>query len=166
MADQSSANLFDIFRARFPKDAGAPFLILPDGHVFTYADLDSHAARIANLLTQLGVKPGDRVLAQVEKSPQAVFLYLAALRAGAVFLPLNTAYRADELDYFLADAEPTVVVGDPAAETLADLCKARHVPHHLTLDAGGAGSLTERSNATSSTFESIPRAASDLAVIL
>jgi len=164
MADH--ANLFSIFRARFPKDTEASFMRLRDGRVFTYGDLDAESARMANLLWALGVKPGDRVAAQVEKSPEAVFLYLATLRAGAVFLPLNTAYQGDELDYFLEDAAPTVVVGDPGNATLAALCAVRKVPHHLTLDANGDGSVMTQSAQAASTHDVVPRSATDLAAIL
>jgi malonyl-CoA/methylmalonyl-CoA synthetase len=162
VAESSDANLYEIFRARFPKDAGAPFITLPDGRVFTYADLDAATARIAHLLIKLGVKAGDRVMMQVEKSPEAVFLYLATLRAGAVFLPLNTAYRADELEYFLADAEPTVVVCDPSDTVLA----ARGTYHRLTLGADGEGSLIEQSAGLPTTFVTVARASSELASIL
>jgi malonyl-CoA/methylmalonyl-CoA synthetase len=159
-------NLFEAFRARFPKNLQNPFMTLPGGKVFTYADLDAASARIANLLTQLGVKPGDRVVMQTEKSSQAVFFYLGCLRAGAVFLPLNTAYRADELDYFLADAEPALVLGDPNAAALADLCAARKIPHLLTLDANGEGSLMDRSAGVSSQQTPVARTLTDLAAIL
>ena len=166
MADQSDANLFDIFRARFPKDLAAPFMTLPGGRIISYGDLDAGTARLANLLVSLGVKPGDRVVMQVEKSPEAVFLYLAALRTGAVFLPLNTAYRADELEYFLADAEPSVVVCDPGDTALAALCAARGIRHRLTLGADGKGSLTDQSAAHPKTFATAARAPTDLAAIL
>ncbi len=166
MTDALNANLFDIFRARFPKNADTPFLTSPDGVVFTYTALDEASARIANLLIELCVKPGDRIAVQIEKSPQAVFLYLACLRAGAVFLPLNTAYRADELDYFLADAEPAVVVCDPSNTTLTALCKTRGVAQCLTLDADGRGSLMDQSAGMPATFTTVARAASDLAAIL
>jgi len=163
MAD---SNLFSVFRARFPDNTQAPFLRLRHGRVFTYADLETASARMANLLATQGVKPGDRVAAQVEKSPEAVFLYLAALRAGASFLPLNTAYQGDELDYFLEDAAPTMVVSDPGNATLAALCAARKIPHHLTLDANGSGSLTTQSAAAASTHEIVARDSADLAAIL
>ncbi len=160
------ANLFDTFRSRFPKDRHRPFLMLPDGRSVTYGALDASAGRLANLLKDLGVKTGDRVAVQVEKSPEAVFLYLACLRAGAVFLPLNTAYRADELDYFLEDAEPALVVCDPSATALIALCAARKVAHQLTLAADGSGTLMERSTDLPAAFDTVPREASDLAVIL
>ncbi len=166
MSQPSTANLFDIFRARFPRGLGAPFMTLQSGQVITYADLDAASARVANLLARLGLKPGDRLAMQTEKSAEGVILYLATLRAGGVFLPMNTAYRADELDYFLTDAEPTVVVCDPGNTAMAELCQTRGVPHRLTLDAAGKGTLMDQSAGEPATFNPIPRAASDLGVIL
>ncbi len=166
MTAQPNANLFDIFRARFPKDTAQPLMMLPGGRVVTYADVEAGTARIASLLVSLGVKPGDRVVVQVKKSPEAVILYLAALRAGAVFLPLNTAYRADELDYFLADTEPTVVICDTGDTAVASLCAARGIRHRLTLGADGKGSLIDQSATQPLTFVTVARGTTDLAAIL
>src|SRR5262249_39648822 len=111
--------------------------------------------------------PGERVVVQTEKSPEAVFFYLACLRAGAVYVPQNTAYRADEMDYFIADAEPKAVLCDPALlAQLEPICKARNVPHLLTLDAKGGGTLIETSTGLSGDFPAVPRAGKDLAAIL
>ncbi|HWZ07132.1 MAG TPA: AMP-binding protein, partial [Bradyrhizobium sp.] len=85
-----------------------------DGQRVSYGELILRAGRIANVLVDRGVKPGDRVAAQTEKSVTALVLYLAAVRAGAVYLPLNTAYTLNELEYFITDAEPKVVVCDPS----------------------------------------------------
>jgi malonyl-CoA/methylmalonyl-CoA synthetase len=160
-----SANLFAAFRARFPQNQDAPFIILRD-RGYSYAEMDRTTARFAGLLATLNVKTGDRVMVQVEKSPEAVFLYLACLRAGAVFLPLNTAYRSDELEYFLTDAEPTVVVCDPAAVALMGLCRARNVPHVLTLDAAGQGSFVDRAADLPDTFATVDVQSADLGAIL
>jgi malonyl-CoA/methylmalonyl-CoA synthetase len=159
-------NLFETFRTRFPADPSRPFITRPDGRAFSYEDLDTIAGRIAALLLELKVAPGDRVAMQVEKSAEAVFLYLACLRAGAVFLPMNTGYRADELDYFIADAQPAVVVADPGAKALMDVCKARGVPHVLTLDASGQGTLMNRAASLAPLEGSIARHENDLAAIL
>ena len=122
-----AADLFSIIRAQ-PPTAGKIFLETPAGTRTSYGDLLASCGRLANALVALGVKPGDRVAVQVEKSPEAVFLYLACLRAGAVFLPLNTAYTLAELDYFLGDAEPKVVVCGPRVhEGLLPIAKARGV---------------------------------------
>ena len=88
-----NANLYSLLAAHFPGDPHAPCLILPDGRVWTYGDIDRASARMANMIVALGLKPGDRLAAQVEKTPEALVLYLASLRAGTVFLPLNPAYQ-------------------------------------------------------------------------
>ena len=85
-----------------------------DGTRISYGDLIARAGQMANVLVARGVEPGDRVAAQIEKSVPALLLYLATVRAGAVFLPLNTAYTLNELDYFIGDAEPRAVVCDPS----------------------------------------------------
>ncbi len=161
-----TANLFEIFRARFPADRSRPFITRPEGRIFTYDELEQISGRLAALLIELGVAPGDRVAVQVEKSAEAVFLYLACLRAGAIFLPLNTGYRSDELDYFIADAEPALVVADPGSNALRDVCAARNVRHVLTLDAAGQGTLMNRAASLTPLDGSLVRAETDLAAIL
>jgi malonyl-CoA/methylmalonyl-CoA synthetase len=106
------------------------------------------------------------VLVQVEKSPEAVFLYLACLRVGAVFLPLNTAYRADELAYFLSDAEPKVVVADPQGEVLVELCREQGMAHVLTLNARGAGTLIDAAQGKPTHFDTVATRGDDLAAML
>src|SRR5271168_3818144 len=86
-----------------------------DGRAYAYGDLDRETARLANAIVALGVRPGDRVAVQVEKSVANLLLYLAVIRAGAVYLPLNTAYTLAELAHFIADAEPSLIVCDPRA---------------------------------------------------
>ena len=93
------------------------------GRLYRYRDILAATSRFANALKASGVKPGDRVAAQVEKSPEALFLFLACLRAGAAYLPLNTAYTEAELDYFLRDAEPSVFVCRPGMSEAASLCE-------------------------------------------
>jgi malonyl-CoA/methylmalonyl-CoA synthetase len=140
---------------------------LPDGGRISYADADREAARYAGALTGLGVRPGDRVAVQVEKSAAMVFLYLGCLRAGAIFLPLNNAYTPAEIDYFLGDAEPAVFVCDPdKLEALAPIAQARGVGAVVTLDAAGDGSLAEAARGAPDRFDPVARAAEDIAVIL
>ena len=143
------------------------FLIDPDGATLTYADMLAGSARIAHALVGLGVQPGDRVAAQVEKSPQAILLYLGAVRAGAVFLPLNTAYTIAELDYFIGDAAPALIVCDPASRAglmaVAASASARAV---LTLDGDGGGALTDLAAAQPPDFNNVAREKDDLAAIL
>ncbi len=159
-------NLYSIIKRRLPGDNARAFIESPDGRRISYGELDAASGRIASLLSDCGVVPGDRVAAIVEKSPEATFLYLACLRVGAVYLPLNTAYQEAELAYFLGDAEPRVVVCDPGAEDKVAPLAARHGGRTLTLDAEGGGSLTEESRAHDGDFPAAERARSDLAALL
>lgn len=137
-----------------------------DGARISYGDLIARAGQMANVLVARGVKPGDRVAVQVEKSVANIVLYLAAVRAGAVYLPLNTAYTLNELDYFIGDAEPSLVVCDPSkAEGLAPIA-AKVKARVETLGPDGKGSLTDAAEKASSEFATVTRAGDDLAAIL
>jgi malonyl-CoA/methylmalonyl-CoA synthetase len=162
-----SENLFTLFTARFPQDRSRVFLERPDGSVLTYADLLDRSGRLANTLLALGVKPGDRVAAQVEKTLEALLLYLATLRVGAVYLPLNTAYTAAELRYFLGDAEPTVFVCSPnRLDEMRSLSSDLGLAHVETLGADGQGTLTDKAAKASADFVDVTRTGDDLAAIL
>ena len=137
-----------------------------DGAHISYGDLIARAGQMANVLVARGVKPGDRVAVQVEKSVANIVLYLGTVRAGAVYLPLNTAYTLNELDYFIGDAEPALVVCDPSkAEGLAPIA-AKVKAKVETLGPDGKGSLTEAADKASSEFTTVPRENDDLAAIL
>jgi len=110
-----NGNLYALLASRFPADRTQPFLETLDGQAVSYGEMEAGAGRLAALLKAKGVTPGDRIAVQTAKSPQAVMLYLAALKVGAVFLPLNTAYTKGEIDYFVADAEPALFVTDALA---------------------------------------------------
>ena len=114
-----------------------------DGQHISYGDLIARAGKIANVLVDRGVKPGDRVAAQTEKSVTGLVLYLATVRAGAVYLPLNTAYTLNELDYFITDAEPSLVVCDPSKASGIGPIAAKVGAKVETLGPDGKGSLTE-----------------------
>src|SRR5260370_1153046 len=132
-----SANLYALFASRFAAARDSVCLELDDGTRYTYADLDAESARYANLLVSLGLKRGDRVAAQVEKSPQSVFLYLGCLRAGFVYLPLNTAYQQGEIGYFVGDAQPGAAFCRPEARPWFEGVPLRlevpAAPRHSTL---------------------------------
>ncbi|MBR0940153.1 malonyl-CoA synthase [Bradyrhizobium liaoningense] len=137
-----------------------------DGGRISYGDLIARAGQMANVLVARGVQPGDRVAVQVEKSVANIVLYLATVRAGAVYLPLNTAYTLNELDYFIGDAEPSLVICDPSkAEGLAPIA-AKVKARVETLGPDGKGSLTEAVDKASSEFVTVSRANDDLAAIL
>ena len=159
-------NLFETIRSRIASPA-RPFIIKPDGTTLTYGDMLDRTGQLANALVLAGVEPGDRVAVQVEKSVENFLLYLAALRAGAVYLPLNTAYTLSELDYFIGDAEPKLVVCDPSKrDGLTEVAKQRGVASVETLDAAGKGSLIDAAAGAPKDFADVPRADDDLAAIL
>src|SRR6202795_4547253 len=114
-----------------------------DGQRISYGELIALAGQMANVLVDRGVKTGDRVAAQTEKSLPGLVLYLATVRAGAVYLPLNTAYTLNELEYFITDAEPSLVVCDPSKADGIGTIAAKVGAKVLTLGADGKGSLTD-----------------------
>ena len=168
MSETMANHLFDLIRGGLPDDPGARTVIeTPEGRRYSYADLLARSGAYAAALVELGVAPGDRVAVQVEKSPEVVFLYLGAVRAGAVFLPLNTAYTAPEVGYFLGDAEPRVFVCDPGrADALAGVARDAGVAAVLTLDAGGRGTMAEAADAAPALAADVARGPDDLAAIL
>src|SRR5262245_24862480 len=147
-----NGNLYSFLAASFSRTPEAVCLELGSGKRYTYADLDAETARYANLLMSLGLKPGDRVAAQIEKSEQTVFLYLGCLRAGMVFLPLNTAYQAGEISHFVSDAQPGVAFCRPEAREWF-----KGVPHRL--EPGGT-------QAQPAAFATVARAPGDLACLV
>ncbi|HEY0834898.1 MAG TPA: malonyl-CoA synthase [Azospirillum sp.] len=166
-AADSIGNIFDLFRSRFPKDRSRPFIETEDGKTVTYADLEDLTGRYARLLSDLGLKKGDRVAVQVEKSAENIVLYLAVVRAGGVYLPLNPAYTKAEVEYFLTDAEPHVFVCRPETEAaLKDTAGKAKVAHVLTLGTAGDGTLPARAANCASDFATVPCGPDDMAAIL
>lgn len=159
-----SNHLFDAIRNAARPDA--VFIRTTDGRSWTYGDMLALSGRIASALKALDVQPGDRVAVQVEKSPEALMLYLACLRVGAVYLPLNTAYTLAELDYFIGDAEPRVVICTPKAKEGIAKVAAGHGAHVETLDENGGGTLMECADKQASDFTDAHRGPDDLAAIL
>ena len=167
----SQNNLFSALRAAFPSalDSTAVETMAADGTPLFYTgrDLDRASARIANLLASLKLPQGSRVAVQVEKSVEAMALYLATLRAGYVFLPLNTAYQSAEIEYFIGNAEPAVVVCSPGnfgwVSKIAFTLGTQHV---FTLGDDRTGSLLERATRHSDEHQAVARSADDLAAIL
>src|SRR6201999_1823559 len=137
-----------------------------EGKHISYGDLIARAGQMANVLVANGVKPGDRVAAQTEKSVAGLVLYLATVRAGAVYLPLNTAYTLNELEYFITDAEPSLVVCDPSKAAGISAIAAKVGAKVETLGPDGKGSLSEAADKASSDFATISRTNDDLAAIL
>jgi len=147
--------------------AGRLFARLSGARRVTHDELDTLSARMALGLRALGVAPGDRVAAQVEKSVEALMLYLATVRAGAVFLPLNTGYTTAEIDYFVGDAAPRLLVCDPARAGDLATVAAAHAARLETLGATwGEGSLFDHVPDDAPGFADTPRGRDDLAAIL
>ena len=158
-------NLFDVLKSRFPADTSTGFIQSSSGHITTYADMLARSAQYANALVGLGISPGDRVAVQVEKSCEALMLYLGAIRAGAAYLPLNTAYTPAELSFFMDDAEPSLVVCRTVSEEDVRGVSGKAVVETLG-DDGEGGSLLAMVDAAPTSFEEVVRGADDLAAIL
>ena len=158
------ASIYALFAAAAERAGDKPLAIEGGAVRCTFAEMLDETTRWASTLVAFGAQPGDRILVQVEKSVENVLLYLASLRAGLVYVPLNTAYTAAELDYFIGDAEPAIIVCDPASEeAIAPLARKARL---MTLDAGGRGSLAEAVAAVRETgFDTVARTAGDLAAI-
>ncbi|MEY5098569.1 MAG: hypothetical protein RJA36_1288 [Pseudomonadota bacterium] len=164
-------NLYTHLRAAFPAELDdlAVEAFAADGAVVRYSwrELEQGSARIANLLQSLDLPAGARVAVQVEKSVEALMLYLATLRAGLVFLPLNTAYQKGEISYFIGDAEPAVVVCTGANfGWVSKIAFQAGTAHVFTLDDDLTGSLLERAAHCGDQQPPVPRQADDLAAIL
>ena len=160
-----NANFYAAIEAAGHNRGSSVLLETEDAKVFTRADAAAESARLANLLLSLGAKRGDRVVVQAEKSPQSLFLYLACLRAGLVYVPLNTAYQRAELAHFIADAEPRAIVCHPrSVETMRELSGGQ--AEVLTLDEEGSGSLTQSAASHAPDFQAVEMQPNDLAVII
>ncbi len=157
-----------LYQALFAPLSGQdrPLLWLADGRMITAQDFHALLARLANVLLDQGVAPGDRVAVQVSKSPEALALYAATVSVGAVFLPLNTAYTPVEIDYFLGNATPKLFVVDPETAPALAPVAATHGARLLTLSGAGTGSLADLAAAQAPVFNPVSRMGDDLAAIL
>jgi malonyl-CoA/methylmalonyl-CoA synthetase len=167
--DHDDANLYTALRANFGADREIAIETADTSPplYYTWGDLDRASARIANLLDSLELEPGARVAVHADKSVENLLLYLAVLRAGYVYLPLNSAYQAAELDYFLGNAEPAVVVcADRNFPAISRIAFAAGTSHVFTLDDDRSGSLLQRAAQHADTHAVVPRKADDLAAIL
>ena len=162
MTDETLLSLFQSHRPASPK----VFIETPAGRTLTYGAFDALSARVANALRAHGVQPGDRVAAQVDKSPEALAVYVACLRSGAVYLPLNTAYTLAEVEYFIGDAEPRLIVCRPELEGGIAGIAAGGAAAVATLDDQGDGTLMQAAARQPDRFDDVPTTGDDLAAIL
>jgi malonyl-CoA/methylmalonyl-CoA synthetase len=159
-------NLYSAIEAAAPS-LSKTLVELPSGETMTYGETFALAARFANFLERVGVQPGDRIAVQTPKSWPAIVLYLGCLRAGAVYLPLNPAYTPAEVEYFLHDAEPTVLVAGPdQAEALQPAADRAGVDHVLSMGVDGTGSALDGARQEAAERVDVERAGNDLAAIL
>ncbi len=160
-------NLYAALRAAFPAKLDAVAIETDNGLHYSWRDLDRASAMMANLLQSLDLPQGARIAVQVEKSVEAVMLYLATLRAGFVFLPLNTAYQSAEIEYFIGNAEPSVVVcSSKNFGWVSKLAFKAGTKNVFTLDDDRTGSLLDRAAHCSDQHKVVARRADDLAAIL
>ena len=160
-------NLYARFHEVFRHRLNQTLLVTDTGDEYRYADIESESARLAGFLAAAGAVPGDRISVQAAKTPQALCLYLACLRGGFVFQPLNTGYRAGELEYFFSDAKPAVVVCDSEnLDVIRPLVKQLSIPRLFTLDGDGSGTLADRSRDTGDEPAIVHRDEHDMAALL
>ncbi len=158
-------DLYRTLAAGFAAHLDEPWIVARDGSTISYRAVEGASARVVGLLRSLGVRPGDRVATQVDKSPAALLAYLGVVRAGAIFLPLNPAYRKDEVEYFLGDAEPAVAVGRTGDAEFIQATRAAGVRHVFDLDADGEGTWAS-AVAAAAPSEGAPPADDDVASIV
>ncbi len=160
-------NLYTLLEKGFPKDKQACAIETPDGLYYSWSDLERATAKMANLLKSLKLPVGSRIAVQVEKSAEALFLYLATLKAGYVYLPLNTAYQAAEIQYFLENAEPALVVcSSKNFSWVSKVAFKAGTQHVFTLDEDRKGTLLNRAAGQSDRFSDVAVKDDDLAAIL
>ncbi len=167
MQGPAGANLYALLAAHFPADGDRCCIETQDGLRYSWDEVSRATARIANLLARLRLPEGARIAVHAEKSPESLLLYLATLRAGYVYLPLNTAYQEAEVDYFVGNAEPSLLVCSPRNEEwMARIAKRHAVAHLLTLGDARDGTLLAAADGCGDAFETVHRAPGDLAAIL
>ncbi len=163
---EGNANLYSLLAAGFPQDRDQPAIETPE-RIYSWNDIEAMSGRLASFLQSLHLPPEARVAVQVEKSPMALMLYLATIRAGLVYLPLNTAYKAAEVEYFLGDAEPAMIVCDSKnLGWVSELAHKTGTAHVHTLDHDGSGSLVQAAADADDAFQTVQSQPDDLAAIL
>ncbi|MBT5220450.1 MAG: AMP-binding protein [Woeseia sp.] len=162
-----NSNLYAHFDRQITLHREKELLCTADDRSYTYQKIADTSAQIAHSLTNLGAVPGDRISVQIDKSPQSLCLYLACLRAGLVYHPLNLGYKKSELEYFLGNAEPTLVICDPAnVESISKIAQTVSAKVVLTMDANGHGTLSDDANSQEQDFKTVTREPDDLAALL
>ena len=142
------------------------FLHLPDGDTISYAQFLATTARFAHAIAEAGLSPGDRLAVQIDKSPEALAVYAACAQSGVIFLPLNTAYTAAEVDYFVGNSGARLVLTSESRMAGLQSVADRHRATLMSLNADGTGSFIDAAAACADVFETVDRSAEDLAAFL
>jgi malonyl-CoA/methylmalonyl-CoA synthetase len=162
-----SHNIYELFATKFSDSLTSPFLNVPGGLTYSYGQVDRRSAAMAAALAEGGARPGDRVVVQVDKSADAVALYLACLRGGFVYVPLNTAYTPEEVGFFLGDADPAVFVFKPGrASKLKPVADIAGVPKIFTLSNRSTGTLAEAASSITPIGSVMAREPDDVACMV
>ena len=164
---EKNFNLFAHFASQFNTHTNKELLLTHKGESFSYEDINLLSSRLARTIGELGVIVGDRVSVQVQKSPAALALYLACLRGGFVFHPLNTGYQTSELAYFFSNAKPSIIICDQQnLNSIQELAAKTNVAHVFTLNSNNQGTLIEQSKNISNAPILVDRSQDDIAALL
>jgi len=162
-----NSNIYSVLSSRFMESPAAIAIELPNGTRYTYAELDAEVARYANLLSSYGLQKGDRVALQTDKSLAVVFIYLATVRAGFVFMPINPDSKAEDAEYYIRDAKPKIFICKPSLVAFArSLIASSDLQIVHDLDENGIGSITKDSSEFPVTFHTAFNAENDLAALM
>ena len=160
-------NLFSLFDESNSQDQSKPILILEDGTEYNYDQINSISSQIASYFMDSGILPGERISVQVDKSPESLCLYLACLRAGLTYHPLNPDYTESELEFFISNAEPSLIVcSEEKIESFKSLARANNISHVYTLNHDGNGTLIEHSKNSMKDFVTFSTPPDHIAALL
>lgn len=161
------SNLFDHFYHSFSKNPSKPALILDTGKEYNFTLLNHISSKFASFFCELGVKPGDRISIQIDKSPESLCLYLACLKAGLTYHPLNPDYTENELSFFIENAKPTVIVCiEKKFNLFKKLAQINEIDHVFTLEKDGSGTLVDESDHCVHEFKTIETSSNHIAALL
>ena len=161
------SNLFDHFYHSFSKNPSKPALILDTGKEYNFTLLNHISSKFASFFCELGVKPGDRISIQIDKSPESLCLYLACLKAGLTYHPLNPDYTENELSFFIENAKPTVIVCiEKKFNLFKKLAQINEIDHVFTLEKDGSGTLIDESDHCVHEFKTIETSSNHIAALL
>lgn len=161
-----NANLYNHFA--FEKKSKNTLLHLGYNTIITYEDIDGKVAQYCNLFKELGLRQNDRVVQQTEKCIDALCIYLASLRYGTIYIPLNPEFKSEELSYFIEDAEPALFICTPdRAEEIKKISDEKNISFMIeSLSKNQGGTIQEKVKNLKETFDTAIKSTDDIACIL